>query len=65
VLPIDSVEEYFQHFQVLEIDFTFYRLLIDQNGQHTQNYQSGASSFSMDLATTFEKTIGQGEWQIF
>ena len=39
VLPIDSVEEYFHHFQVLEIDFTFYRPLIDQNGQNTQNYQ--------------------------
>jgi uncharacterized protein YecE (DUF72 family) len=39
VLPVDSVEEYFSHFQVLEIDFTFYRPLLDQNGQPTQNYQ--------------------------
>ena len=39
VLPIDSEEEYFEHFPVLEINFTFYRLLIDQNGQQTQNYQ--------------------------
>jgi hypothetical protein len=37
VLPVDSVEEYFQHFPVLEIDFTFYRLLLDQDGQPTQN----------------------------
>jgi uncharacterized protein YecE (DUF72 family) len=39
VLPVDSVKEYFEHFSVLEIDFTFYRLLLDQNGQPTQNYQ--------------------------
>ena len=25
VLPVDSVAEYFEHFPVLEIDFTFYR----------------------------------------
>src|SRR3989339_104018 len=39
VLPVDSVEEYFEHFSVLEIDFTFYRLLLDQDGRPTQNYQ--------------------------
>jgi uncharacterized protein YecE (DUF72 family) len=39
VLPVDSVEEYFEHFSVLEIDFTFYRPLLDHNGQPTQNYQ--------------------------
>jgi uncharacterized protein YecE (DUF72 family) len=39
VLPVDSVQEYFQHFQVLEIDFTFYRPLLDQNSQTTQNCQ--------------------------
>ena len=39
VLPVDSVEEYFEHFSVLEIDFTFYRPLLDQNGQITQNHQ--------------------------
>ena len=38
VLPVDSVEEYFEHFSVLEIDFTFYRVLLDENGQPTQNY---------------------------
>ncbi|MFZ2089598.1 MAG: hypothetical protein WAU47_13585, partial [Desulfobaccales bacterium] len=27
VLPVDSVAEYFEHFPVLEIDFTFYRPL--------------------------------------
>jgi uncharacterized protein YecE (DUF72 family) len=39
VLPVDSVDEYFEHFSVLEIDFTFYRPLLDQNGQPTQNHQ--------------------------
>jgi hypothetical protein len=39
VLPVDSVDEYFEHFSDLEIDFTFYRPLLDQNGQPTQNYQ--------------------------
>ena len=38
VLPVDSVEEYFEHFPVLEIDFIFYRPLLDQNGQPNQNY---------------------------
>lgn len=39
VLPVDSVEEYFEHFSVLEIDFTFYRPLLDHTSQPTQNYQ--------------------------
>ena len=39
VLPVDSVEEYFEHFPVLEIDFTFYRPLLDTDHQSIQNYQ--------------------------
>jgi uncharacterized protein YecE (DUF72 family) len=39
VLPVDSVVEYFEHFPVLEIDFTFYRPLLDQSGKPTQNFQ--------------------------
>lgn len=38
VLPVDSVVEYFEHFPVLEIDFIFYRPLLDPNGQPNQNY---------------------------
>ena len=38
VLPVDSVEEYFQHFRVLELDFTFYRLLLEEDGRPTPNY---------------------------
>jgi uncharacterized protein YecE (DUF72 family) len=29
VLPIDSLIEYFQHFDILEIDYTFYSLLLE------------------------------------
>ena len=39
VLPVDSVEEYFEHFPVPEIDFTFYRPLLENDGRPTQNYQ--------------------------
>jgi uncharacterized protein YecE (DUF72 family) len=39
VLPVDSVAEYFEHFPILEIDFTFYRPLKDKSGKPTQNYQ--------------------------
>ena len=28
VLPVDSVREYFEHFSVLELDYTFYRPLL-------------------------------------
>ena len=38
VLPIESVKEYFEHFGVLELDFTFYRLLSEPDGGPTQNY---------------------------
>ena len=38
VLPIESVEEYFEHFAVLEIDYTFYRPLLGKEGKTTENY---------------------------
>jgi uncharacterized protein YecE (DUF72 family) len=34
-LPIDSVEEYFSHFSALEIDYTFYAPLLEENGAET------------------------------
>lgn len=34
-LPIDSVGEYFSHFNVLEIDYTFYAPLHESNGNET------------------------------
>jgi len=39
ILPVESVEEYFEHFAVLEIDYTFYRPLLDKNGKPTENYR--------------------------
>lgn len=36
-VPVESVREYFQHFDVLEIDFTFYRQLVE-NGRPTNNF---------------------------
>jgi len=38
VLPVDSVKEYYTHFPVLEIDFTFYRALLDSSGNPTSNF---------------------------
>ena len=37
-LPVESVIEYFQHFSVLEIDFTFYRPLLNKEQKPTSNY---------------------------
>jgi uncharacterized protein YecE (DUF72 family) len=38
VLPVASVADYFQHFAVLELDFTFYSLLLDPDLKPTQTY---------------------------
>jgi len=35
-LPVESVEEFFQHFSVLEIDYTFYSPLVDSKGEPTR-----------------------------
>lgn len=37
-LPVESVEEYFEHFPVLEIDYTFYSPLLDTDRKPTQNF---------------------------
>ncbi|NLI82322.1 MAG: DUF72 domain-containing protein [Deltaproteobacteria bacterium] len=39
VLPLESVSEYFDHFRTLEIDFTFYQLLLDAEGNPTQSHR--------------------------
>ena len=39
VLPVESVAEYFRHFSILEVDFTFYRLLLDADREPTSNYR--------------------------
>lgn len=40
VLPVESIREYFEHFRVLEIDFTFYQTLLDRDGKPTQAYRT-------------------------
>lgn len=40
VLPVDSVREYFQHFRVLELDFTFYGFLLDEKGNPTSQLRT-------------------------
>jgi uncharacterized protein YecE (DUF72 family) len=39
-LPIESVAEYFEHFPLLEIDYTFYRPLLELNGNPSSNYHT-------------------------
>jgi uncharacterized protein YecE (DUF72 family) len=39
VLPVESVTEYFRHFSVLEVDFTFYSLLLDKDLNPTPTYR--------------------------
>lgn len=48
VLPVDSVREYFDCFQVLEIDFTFYGLLLSEHGKETSTY-AALRSYSSHL----------------
>ncbi len=38
VLPVESVSEYFEHFRVLELDYTFYSPLLDEEGKPGPNY---------------------------
>src|SRR6056297_1532592 len=38
VLPVESVEEYFEHFSVLEIDYTFYSPLLEKDGKPSKNF---------------------------
>ena len=37
-LPVESVTEYFEQFPLLEIDYTFYRLLLEKDGKPSQNF---------------------------
>jgi len=40
ILPVESVAEYFQHFSILELDFTFYRLLLDKGLKPSPSYHT-------------------------
>lgn len=44
ILPVESVAEYFEHFPLLEIDYTFYRPLLESGGNPTQNFHVLKSS---------------------
>ena len=37
-LPLESVAEYFEHFPILEIDYTFYRPLLESGGNPSPNF---------------------------
>ncbi|NNF04214.1 MAG: DUF72 domain-containing protein [Rhodothermales bacterium] len=37
-VPVESVVEYFEHFRVLELDFTFYRVLVEPGGDAGGNF---------------------------
>ena len=37
-LPVESVAEYFEHFPILEIDYTFYRPLLESTGNPSPNF---------------------------
>jgi len=52
VLPVESVKEYFEHFSVLEIDFTFYRPLLDKDLKPTPNYQ---------VLNTYRRYLGKND----
>jgi len=36
-LPVENVAEYFEHFPLLEIDYTFYHLILEKDGKPTKN----------------------------
>jgi uncharacterized protein YecE (DUF72 family) len=55
ILPIESVTEYFEHFSVLEIDFTFYRLLLDNDLEPTSNY---------NLLKSYQKFLNEKDYVI-
>ena len=38
VLPVESVSEYFDHFRVLELDYTFYSTLLNEAGRPSPNH---------------------------
>ena len=50
-LPIESVRDYFSHFSILELDFTFYRPLLDRDGTPTSNFF---------VLQNYRKNIGPG-----
>lgn len=73
VLPVDSVEEYFRHFAVMELDFTFYSPLQDKKGKATSAYKTLEAYRShlregdglllkVPQAVCARGTLARGEW---
>jgi len=52
VLPVASVQEYFEHFGALELDFTFYTPLRDNKGEPTRVFH---------LLHTYAQHLGEGD----
>ena len=60
-LPIRSVVDYFEHFGVLELDFTYYRPLLDDDGTPSNNHfvLDQYASLAPDTARFFLKVPQQ------
>jgi uncharacterized protein YecE (DUF72 family) len=52
VLPVESVAEYFRHFPVLELDFTFYSLLLGEDMKPTR---------TLDVLERYKKYLGKDD----
>jgi uncharacterized protein YecE (DUF72 family) len=52
VLPVESVAEYFEHFRVVELDFTFYRPILDGTGKPTR---------TMHILQQYRRFLGEGD----
>lgn len=37
-VPVESIRDYFEHFSVVELDFTFYRPLLEPDGKPSNNF---------------------------
>ena len=51
-LPVECVEEYFKHFRVLEVDYTFYQFLLDDKGSPTGAFR---------VLSEYRKYLGPGD----
>jgi hypothetical protein len=51
-LPVESVAEYFEHFPLIEIDYTFYRPLLESGGNPTPNFH---------VLTSYRQPIKEGD----
>jgi len=71
LLPVESVQEYFEHFSILELDFTFYGLLLDDHSNPTRPIgfsrltgeisRMRTASFSKFLRRFLPRNCGEGK----